>query len=355
MKILFLAPYPAGESPSQRYRMEHYLASLTEQGIRWDYKPFLGKKAWSIFFSKGNTARKILAVCGGFLRRWWLMLFIARYDRVYIHREAAPVGPPLFEWIIAKIYRRKIIYDYDDAIWIPVASENNRMARYIKWFSKVKAICRMAWKVSAGNEYLADFARPHCKQVIVVPTVVDTAKTHNRLQEQNTAQPAIGWTGTFSTLKYLELVTPVLQRLQQKIPFTFIVIANKDPQLPLPYYRYINWQADTETADLLQMHIGLMPLFDGEIEKGKCGFKAIQYMALGIPAVVSPVGVNASIVSEGENGFVCSSPEEWEAKLTLLLQDTALRTRMGAAARQRVEERYSVAATRLLFSSLFND
>jgi glycosyltransferase involved in cell wall biosynthesis len=354
MKILFLAPYPAYESPSQRYRFEHYLDYLQKAGIGYDYKPFLSNRGWEIFFSKGNVLRKIMAVCGGFVRRWLLMCRIARYEFVFIHREAAPLGPPVFEWIIAKLYRKKIIYDYDDAIWVPVASENNKMARYIKWFSKVKAICKMSYKVSAGNQYLADYARPYCRQVIVVPTVVDTDHAHNQLQRQDVEQPVIGWTGTFSTLKYLDILVPVIQGLQEKYDFSFLVIANKDPELPIRRYRFVNWNKDTEIKDLLQMHIGVMPLYDGEIEKGKCGFKAIQYMALGIPAVVSPVGVNAQIVENGVNGFVAASGSEWAVCLEKLLADPDLRRQMGIRSRLKIEQAFSVNATKELFINLFS-
>lgn len=354
MRILFLAPYPIDESPSQRYRFEQYLGDLDTKGIQYSYKPFLSRAGWAIFFSKGNFFRKIMAVCGGFLRRWGLMFAISRYDFVFIHREAAPVGPPVFEWIIARLYRKRIIYDFDDAIWVPVASENNKIARHIKWFLKVAAICRMSYKVSAGNEYLAAFAAKHCRQVIVVPTVVDTDKVHNKLQDQSVSSPAVGWTGTFSTLKYLDSLVPVLQRLQEKHAFNFIVIANKDPQLPLKDYRFIPWRKETEIEDLLNFHIGVMPLLDGEIEKGKCGFKAIQYMALGIPAVVSPVGVNAAIVSNWRNGFTASSAGEWEEAIEKLLTDSELRRQFGAASRKEIENRFSVNATKELFINLFN-
>jgi len=237
---------------------------------------------------------------------------------------------------------------------VPVASEHNKMARYIKWFSKVAAICRMSYKVSAGNEYLADFARKYCREVVVVPTVVDTEKTHNCLQEQSVDKPAVGWTGTFSTLKYLDILVPVLQRLQNRHEFTFVVIANKDPQLSLKYYRFIKWKKETEIEDLLTMHIGVMPLHNGEIEKGKCGFKAIQYMALGIPAVVSPVGVNAEIVTDKENGFVAATENEWEEAIEKLLTDASLRKEFGAASRSRIENSYSVKSSTELFKSLFS-
>ncbi|MBL7739726.1 MAG: glycosyltransferase family 4 protein [Chitinophagaceae bacterium] len=355
MRILFLAPYPAYESPSQRYRFEHYLEFFHQKGIQYRYEPFLSMAAWKIFFKPGHHFRKITGIAGGFARRWILMFTVAKYDYVFIHREAAPLGPPVFEWIIARLYRKKIIYDFDDAIWIPVASQYNKMARYVKWFSKVRQVCKWSYKVAAGNSFLATFAsRYNSRGTEILPTVVDTESAHNRLQNHVTDNPAIGWTGSFSTLKFLDIILPVLQRLQGKYDFTFIVIADKDPELPLKNYRFIKWKKETEIADLLNIHIGLMPLYDDDLAKGKCGFKAIQYMSLGIPAVVSPVGVNTEIVNNGINGYICQTEQEWEDALTLLLNHPELRQKMGAAARDKIVKFYSVLATRDQFKSLFS-
>ena len=354
MKILFIAPYPANESPSQRYRLEHYLSFLNEQNISYSYQPFLGINTWKMLFKKGHYFKKALGFGLGFLKRFLQLFSLYKYDFVYIHREATPVGPPFFEWIAARVLKKKIIYDFDDAIWIPFSSENNKLASRLKNFAKVSKICRWSYKVSVGNEYLAAFARQHNTKVIVVPTVVNTSTVHNRLQDQLTSKPSIGWTGTFSTLKYLDIVLPVLQELQLKYSFTFIVIADKDPNLPLQHYQFVKWSREKETADLLLFHIGLMPLYDDEIANGKCGFKAIQYMSLGIPAVVSPVGVNSTIVDDGKSGFICASLWDWKDKLETLLNNPPLRSTMGAAARKKIEKYYSVASSKQLFLALFS-
>lgn len=354
MRVLFLAPYPADESPSQRYRFEHYLPFLQEQAIRYSYQPFLGRSTWKIFFKPGHLPRKAMGVMAGYLRRFFLLFSIPRYDFVFIHREAAPLGPPVFEWLIAKLFRKKIIYDFDDAIWIPSTSTYNKAVAWLKSFSKVSRICKWSYKVVVGNEYLGDYARRFNNRVVEIPTVVNTAMVHNQVQDQLTEQPAIGWTGTFSTLKYLDMVLPVLQELQQETDFIFYVIADKDPQLPLKQYRFVRWAKETEAADLLRFHIGLMPLYDDELSKGKCGFKAIQYMSLGIPALVSPVGVNVVIVEHGVNGYLCNSPEDWKNSLRSLLKDRELRKMNGEKARQRIEENYSVQATKQSFLDLFS-
>lgn len=352
--IYFVVPSTPGISPGQRFRFEHYLDFLRQNGYKTRISSFYSLNGWKSLYQPGNKFRKIRAVLAGLFRRVADLFRIPFYDYVYLYREAAPIGPPFFEWVIASVLRKKIIYDFDDAIWIPVSSEYNKAASGLRNFGKVEKICRWSYKVSVGNAFLGSFASKYNSKVLLIPTVVDTENGHNRLQDQDTNAPAIGWTGTFSTLPYLNMVLPVLQRLQEKYPFTFYVIADKDPLLALKHYRFIRWSRDNETADLLHFHIGLMPLHDDEISRGKCGFKAIQYMALGIPAVVSPVGVNSIIVKDGVNGFVCDQEAGWEQALETLLRDSGLRQKMGLAARQQIVDHYSVLATRQAFLTLFS-
>jgi glycosyltransferase involved in cell wall biosynthesis len=352
--IYFLAPAEPGISPGQRFRFEHYLGLLREKGQRIRISSFYTLSGWKSLYKPGNKFRKVRAVLAGLFRRLGDLFRIPFYDYVYLYREAAPIGPPFFEWVITRLLRKKVIYDFDDAIWIPISSEYNKAASGLRNFAKVGKICSWSYKVSVGNQFLGNYAAEYNQQVVLLPTVVDTENGHNRIQDQETSYPAIGWTGTFSTLPYLNILLPVLQRLQEKIPFTFYVIADKDPQLPLKYYQFIQWSREKETADLLHFHIGLMPLHDDEISRGKCGFKAIQYMALGIPAVVSPVGVNSIIVQHAVNGFVCDQESAWEEALTTLLTDSSLRKKMGAAARQQIEDHYSVKATTQDFLALFS-
>lgn len=354
LRICFVIPVTPGISPGQRFRFEHYLPMLKEKGIRFSLKPFFSRKGWDTLYIPGKTISKMLHLIAGFFRRAGLMLRLAPYTHVYLYREAAPAGPAFFEWIIRYVWRKKIIYDFDDAIWLPIMSEQNRFARLLKSFSKVRKICRMSYIVTTGNDFLGSYARKYCNDVRVIPTVVNTKDVHNRLQDQQTDKPVIGWTGTFSTLRYLEIVIPALQRLQAEYEFTFLVIANKNPELPLKNYRFVQWKSETETEDLLRMHIGIMPLYDTDLEKGKCGFKAIQYMALGIPAVVSPVGVNTDIVTDGVNGFIARTPNEWYTALEVLLKDAALRSNFGKKGQERIRQHYSVDATVGKFLNLFS-
>lgn len=351
--VYFIVPAPAGISPGQRFRFEHYLGHLRNKGIKFRLSNFYSLKAWHILYTPGNKASKIFYVLSGLTKRFIDLFRAAGYSYVYVYREAAPVGPPFFEWLMSRVFRKKIIYDFDDAIWIPVTSEFNKTASAFKNFGKVAKICKWSYRISVGNEYLRQYAAQFNPNVVIIPTVVDTDDSHSGIQNHDTDKPNIGWTGTFSTLKYLDIVLPVLSELQSVYDFTFIVIADKDPGLSLKKYQFVKWSREKEAEDLLRFHIGLMPLYDDEISKGKCGFKAIQYMSLGIPSVVSPVGVNSRIVDDGINGFVCKDEKDWKEKIELLLKDNRLRKQMGAGSQKKIQQHYSVKATAELFTEHF--
>ena len=354
--ILFLVPYPLGRAPSQRFRFEQYLDALPAHGHQYTVAPFLSVETWNILYKPGHTGTKAWGILGGFARRLKTLFSISAYDFVFIHREAAPLGPPVFEWLIAKGLGKKIIYDFDDAIWLANTSEANSVAAGLKWHLKVDDICRWAYKNSCGNSYLATYAKRSNPSVVVNPTTIDTEHLHNQLRDQAIpSRLVIGWTGTHSTLKYLDQVMPVLARLEAEgLNFEFRVISNQPPALLLRSLVFLPWRKDTEIADLLGFHIGLMPLEDDQWAQGKCAFKALQYMALGIPPLVSPVGMNTEVVRHDQNGFICTSPSDWEASLRQLLADATLRQRLGRTARQTIEQRYSVRANMANFVGLFS-
>jgi glycosyltransferase involved in cell wall biosynthesis len=355
MHILFLVPYPVGKAPSQRFRFEQYFDALKAAGHQYHVAPFISDTTWNILYKPGQQVRKVAGILAGFARRVGQLFALAKYDYVFIHREASPIGPPVFEWLIAKVLGKKIIYDFDDAIWIPNTSAANRIVAGIKWHHKVADICRWSYKVSCGNDYLRKYAQQFNSNAIINPTTIDTENLHNQVRDQQApGKLIIGWTGTHSTLKYIEQVVPVLAKLEKEFDFEFRVISNQPPELPLRSLVYQPWQKETEIADLLRFHVGLMPLENDLWAKGKCAFKALQYMALGEPALVSPVGMNTEVVTEGLNGNVCATAAEWETALRRLLLDSGLRVRMGQEARKTIQQRYSVVANRPNFLALFS-
>lgn len=357
MKILFLYPYPHGESPSQRFRFEQYYNILRQNGYRIKGQSFWGRKTWHILYKKGHTARKAMALLIGFLKRLTILPAASKASFVFIHRECTPVGPPVFEWIIAKILRKKIIYDFDDAIWLPNTSSENKLVAIIKWHSKFNSICRWCYLISCGNDWLASIARAFNSNVVVNPTTIDTEHHHNPAlyhvkKDENII--TIGWTGTHSTLKYLDAILPLIRKLEERHNnLRFLVISNKKPWFQLRSLVFMPWSKETEIQDLLTIDIGLMPLVNDTWALGKCGFKALQYMALNIPAVASPAGVNKRIIDHGVNGFLCDSEEDWFSCLDKLVQEPDLRKQIGGEGRKKVISDYSISSNKKRFLSLF--
>lgn len=349
-------PYPLAWSPSQRFRFEQYLQILTQNRHTFKIQSFLDSHNWRLFFAPGKIPHKIFALSKGFSKRLFILFRAVSYDFVFIHREASPIGPPVIEWLLAKVLRRKIIYDFDDAIWLTDRNEEPKLMGLIKWRNKVKYICRWSFKISCGNSYLCTYASKYNKHVFYIPTTIDTENWHNPILFPVHKDPNcinIGWTGSHSTLKYLNTIESVLKKILALHPsVNIIVIADQQPELSFPI-NFIPWNEKSEIDDLLKIDIGIMPLPADEWSKGKCGFKALQYMALGIPAVVSPVGVNANIIDPGVNGFLADSKEQWYQYINTLILDEALRKTMGKAGRQKVIELYSVESNSFAFLSLF--
>lgn len=354
LHVLFMVPYPTGKAASQRFRFEQYYGILTQAGIRYDIKPFMTEATWDILYLPGRFIQKGLGILAGLLRRFFLLFKLSGYDYIFIHREATPIGPPFFEYIAAKWLKKKIIYDFDDAIWIPNYSEANSFFSFLKGYRNVKHICRWAYKVSCGNDYLCDFARQYNPNVVYNPTTIDTEGHHNRVRQHDNEPLVIGWTGSHSTIRYIREVVPVLQELEKTRPFIFRVISDFHPEIELKSLDYVKWTKEREIEDLLSLNVGIMPLVDDKWAAGKCGFKALQYMALGIPALVSPVGVNTKVVDHGINGYVCDSPESWKQALEDLLNNRDTLKALSAATRRKIESAYSVRSNAPNFIALFS-
>jgi len=354
-KVLFLVPYPLHRAPSQRFRVELFLPILEKHNIHYKIQSFLDEKTWDVLYKSGASVSKAWGVLKGFLRRVKAIIWdVPRYEYIFIHREASPVGPPVFEFLISKLFRKKIIYDFDDAIWIPNTSQENKIVSWVKAFWKIKYICKWSYKVVGGNKYLCQYAESVNDQVVLIPTCVDTENKHNQLKEQKGEQVVVGWTGSHSTMQYLNRLVPILARLVAEMQIKVLIISNKAPDFNFNGLQYLPWKEKTEVQDLLGINIGIMPLETDPWCEGKCGFKLIQYLALGIPAVASPVGVNKHIIREGENGFLCSTDGEWYDALKQLIQSEELRQTMGSKGRGFIVAAYSVQANADAFVRLFS-
>lgn len=354
-KIAFVVQLPRNVSPGQRFRFEQYEQLLTDNGFSVDTYPFLDESTYRILYQEGHIPQKIIGVLKGFFRRLKFLLKAKKYDYILLQREMAPVGPPVFEWITSHLLKVKIVYDFDDAIWISNMPKQNKVAAAIKCFWKIKWICKWSQKVSVGNHYLGDYARKFNSQVVYNPTCVDMQRRYNRVSSLDHQPLVIGWTGSHSTIRYLTQIIDALQELEKQYEFRFLTICDRKPNLPLQSLDYLPWNAKTEIEDLCRMDIGVMPLVADEWSEGKCGFKLIQYLALGIPALASPVGVNKQIIDHGRNGYLCNTKEEWVEYLGVLLKEQKKRSHFGEHGRQKMMANYSVHSNAPTFLSLFQD
>ncbi len=352
-RILILCPYPRNEAPSQRFRFEQYLSYLEEHKMRVTQVPFWSDNSWKILYQKGRFFRKALSLCKAILKRYLLLFRIPFYDFIFIHREFSPVGVPFAVWIIKNIFRKKIIFDFDDAIWLPNVSESNQWTTLLKNHKNTAYLCKVSYKISCGNAFLKEYALQYNPNAFVIPTTIDTENYHNIVLEKNNHPFIIGWTGSHSTIKYLEEIIPAIERIAKKHSIVFRIISDKKPEFELSCLEFIPWAKSTEIQDLSTFSIGVMPLKNDVWSKGKCGFKALQYMSLGIPALVSPVGANNQIVDHNINGYFCDSIEEWEKHILYLIEKPDELARLSKLTRVKIEENYSVKAVKESFLNLF--
>jgi glycosyltransferase involved in cell wall biosynthesis len=358
IKILFIVPYPQKESPSQRFRFEQYLDFLKENNIDYKIAPFLDLETWKIFYQPKKHFAKAKGIIKGIIRRFSLLKDLDNYDIVFIHREACPVGPAYFEKLIAKKYKKKIVFDFDDAIWLPNTSKANNSLSWLKKPEKTFDIISYAKYISAGNKYLADFSKKINPNVKIIPTTIDT--DYHKVQQRNISEKKvinIGWTGSATTIEHYKLSYDFLSKINDiygdQVMFT--VISNIAPENAPFKVNFLKWQKDTEISDLNTFDIGIMPLPNDKWAEGKCGFKGLQYMSLAIPAVMSPVGVNKDIITDGENGFLPNNDAEWVEILTKLIDDANLRMRIGNEGAKNLEKNYSVNANKIKYLELIQE
>jgi len=340
MKVLAIVPSIYDTSPGQRYRIEQWEPLLREMGVELTYSSFETAQLQQILHQDGNTLQKIQGVLQSINRRRSELKSIKGFDLVYVFRESALLGPAWFERRIARS-GIPMVFDFDDAIFIAYKSPSNGYLSYLKFPNKTGEICRLSTHVMAGNQFLADYAKKFNERVTIIPTTIDTEKYQMSEQKPEPETLTIGWSGSFSTAQHLATLSDVLQELARQEKFRLRVIGAPKFELPGVDIEIIKWRSETEVRDLQPIDIGIMPLPDDEWSKGKCGLKALQYMALGIPTICSPVGVNSDIIQDGENGFLADGQAEWIEKLKKLLHSAELRRKLGTAGRATVEKSYS--------------
>lgn len=352
-RILFQCLHRPDRSPSQRYRFEQYLPFFKENGYDFTYSYLLNEKDDKGFYRKGAYLRKAWILLKSLIIRMGEISVAHRYDIVFVQRESFMLGTAFFEKAMAK--RSKLIYDFDDSIWLHAVSNNNRSLGFLKNADKTKEIIKAAYTIIAGNEYLAQYARQYNKAVWVIPTTINVQSYSTIATKKPGDRVCIGWTGSFTTIEHFEHMLPAFIKLKEKFGNDIYFKIIGDPQYTndVLQVKGIAWNKETESTDLDEIDIGVMPLPDTDWARGKCGLKGLQYMAKGIATVMSPVGVNSIIIEDGVNGFLANDENEWVSKISMLIDNPALRQQLGAAGRNTVEQKYSVDANKELYLNIF--
>ena len=351
-KVLIITNHYPDRSPGQRFRFEQYLSYLRSNGLQVDVSFLLNEKDDKTFYSKANYAGKIRIAFKSLFIRIKDLMRASQYDVVFIFREAIFFGTPFFEKRFAR--KSKVVFDFDDSIWIPNVSAANRAFSILKNSAKTSCIIKVSDLIFAGNDYLANYARQFNNNVVIIPTTIDTEE-YKPSEKVPKDRVCIGWSGSITTIEHFETGLDAYIKIKRKYgdKIYFKVIGDS---------RYVNeelgikgmpWKKDDELKELNEIDIGIMPLPDSEWAKGKCGLKGLQYMALGIPTIMSPVGVNSEIIKDGENGFLAFNDSEWVEKLSLLIDSFDLRKKIGAAGYRTVEDKYSVHANQDLYLNYF--
>jgi glycosyltransferase involved in cell wall biosynthesis len=346
VKVLALSPIPE-EGAGCRFRITQYIPYLRGAGFDVTVSPFYSREYFDFVYRPGNYLRKVTGLGALTLRRLNELFSMRDYDLVFLYREAIPIGPPFVERSIARM-GIPIVYDFDDAIFLPAVSEANRAVSFLKNPGRVARILSISEQVTVGNEFLAAYARRFNPRVTVIPTAVDTDKFVPRAGAQTSdgRKPVVGWIGSPTTFRYLESIKELLAQVAAHHPFTLKVSgAGRPVDFPGVDVQVVPWSMADEVSLFNTCDAGVYPLTDDEWSKGKCGFKAIQCMACGVPVVAAAVGVNREIIVDGQNSFLADRPSEWIEKLGRLLADAAVRARMAEAGRRTIEERYSLRVT----------
>lgn len=358
MKVLGLASYPI-EAAATRYRLAQFVGPLADRGIQLTIRPFLDSKLFERLYRPGGLPRKAITLGTSGLRRLQDVMLMKQADVVLVQREAMIFGPALIEWLAVRVWKRPMVLDLDDATYVSYTSPTyGKLGQTLKWFSKTDDLIRWATIVTCGNRAIAEYAESKGATTRIIPTVVDTdlfcpapvaTRAAAAASSKTPGNPLVlGWIGTHSTFPYLEAIFPVLQSLARAHRFKLKIVGAGKGVVVLPGVEVENldWKLEREVADFQSFDVGLYPidptLYAEKWAAGKSGFKAIQYMAVGIPFVAAPVGAMKDIGEPGVTHFHAASDEEWQQSLNVLLTDETLRAEMGAAGRRHVIENYSL-------------
>lgn len=347
--MLVLCPYPIGVAAGQRLKFEQYYDDWRAAGWEVDIAPFMDLPLWNVLHERGHLTKKMVGVAKGYLRRVRDLLIVPRYDLVYCHMYVTPLGTSAAERLLRSL-ARKLVYDLEDSVIAHIGPTGrdhpNPLMRFLRARGKYRYQVRKADHVITSSPVLND----RCKalnergQCTYISSSLDADRFRPAHRYSNDGRVTIGWTGTFGSRPFLDLLRRVLQVLAKRRPFRLRIIGNFDYTLDGVDLEVVRWSAEREIEDLQAFDIGLYPLSIDDWVTGKSGLKAIQYMMMALPCVATNVGTTTLIIRDGENGLLVRTEDEWLQALTQLIDDPQLRRRLGEAARRDAVAKYSTKA-----------
>jgi glycosyltransferase involved in cell wall biosynthesis len=348
MRVLSLSRYDR-LGASSRVRTYQYIPALQAMGIDVEVAPLLRNRYLQRFYA--SQSRDWFAVFAYYLQRVLRLVSGGKYDLLWIEKELFPGLPAWFEQALA-VFGVPYVVDYDDASFHNYDLSTNPIKKLLA--RKIDEVMRRGVLVLCGNNYLAERARvAGARRIEILPTVIDL-NAYRPAAAVAEDRVVVCWIGTPYTVRYLELVMPALRLLSKEYPVQLRVIGAKVPAGDLDI-ECRSWSEETEVSELQKCTIGIMPLYDSPWERGKCGYKLIQYMACGLPVIASPVGANCDIIKNGVNGHLANTTEDWLSALCHLCTNMEARQKMGAAGRRLVEEKYCLQITAPQLARLFQE
>jgi len=349
MKVLALASYPV-EAAATRFRLQQFVEPLAGRGVTLTIHPFLDSQGFENLYHQGSFPRTAAALLKSAFQRLGDVMAARKADVILVQREAMMFGPPLIEWLISQVLKRPMVLDLDDATYVSYTSPTyGGLGKALKWFSKTDDLIRWAALVTCGNRSIAEYVSSRGAQARIIPTVVDTDIFRPAARTATDGPVVLGWIGTHSTFPYLESIFPALRRLADKYEFRLKVVGSGKDEVTIPGVTVENapWKMEREIEDFQLIDLGLYPLDSSMYAgwaAGKSGFKAIQYMSVGVPYVATPVGASGEIGEAGVTHLFASTQDEWYGALETLIVDAARRREMGAAGRRHVVANYGLPA-----------
>lgn len=344
LTVLALASYPV-TAAATRFRLHQMVGPLERLGIRLDVRPFLDERTFATLYDRRSVGRTAAGLARASARRVCDAVGARNVDVVLVQREAAILGPPVFEALIGALGKSPMVLDLDDPTWISYESPTFGVAgRLLKWPGKTDWLVSRARSVTCGSSAIVEHVERSGVRATLVPTVVDT-DVFRPAPRDATRRPRVGWIGSPSTFPYLQALGPALAEVARRTPFDLLVVgAGPGASLEIPGIRIEarEWNLRQEVMDFQSLDVGLYPLADDEWAMGKSGFKAIQYLAVGVPYIVTPVGATTGIGVAGETHLEAQTQSDWAAALETLLRDADLRRSMGEQGRRFSLENYTV-------------